>query len=184
MTARKLFAPCNFITTTSPFVLGTDIARNRNCPACKNLRRFVANPVDVRRYAKILSYADRFQRDVSQQSRRGDSIVAPGAFRIRSKDACSVNWKLRRRVRPKMETERSREYRQHVTHRSAPSPLVMLQTSACNGNSKTDARAFERNRQPRRRCFYPTLAEDAAIRARASQARPAAFGDGLTGACC
>ena len=168
----------------SSFAPGTGTARNRNCPAYRNPRRSVANPVGAPRCAEILSGADRLQRDAPQRSQGGDSIVAPAAFRIRSKAACFVNSELLDRGLPKMETGRSQEYRRYVNHRSAPSPLVMVQTLACNGNSKTDVRALERNRKPQRRCFYPKRAEDATNRALEFRARPTFAAGGSPDACC
>src|SRR5207244_304446 len=142
------------------------IARNRNCPAFKNLRRSVANPVGARRCATILSDADHFQTDVLQRSRVGGSIVASAALRIRSKAVCSARRELRCHAPPKKETARWPGCQRHAPRRSAPSPSATLQRSECNGSSKRDVQAFERNRQPQRRCFYPTLAEDATIHAR------------------
>src|SRR5438874_8017092 len=134
------------VTSICPFARGTGTARNRNCPAYRNLRRSVAKPVDAPRCAEISSGAGHFQRDVSQQSRRGDLIIVPAAFRIRSKDECLMSSDLYGRVRPKMETARLPGCRRHANRRSGPSPSATLQSLACNGNSKTDAQVFERNR--------------------------------------
>src|SRR5262249_20735473 len=134
------------LSPSSPFAPGMGIVRNRNCPACRNLRRFVANLVGARRCAKTLFGADHFQRDVPQRSRGGDSISVPAALHIRSKDACSVNSAFGGRVRPKMETARLPGCRRHANRRLTPSPSAKLQRSVCNENSKTDARAFERKR--------------------------------------
>src|SRR6184192_2087233 len=134
------------VTSICPFAPGTGTPRNRNCPAYRNLRRFAAKPVDVPRCAKTVSGAGHFQRDVSQRSRGGDLIIVPAAFRIRSKDECSMSSDICGRVRPKMETARLPGCRRHANRRLAPSPLATLQSLACNGNSKTDAQVFERNR--------------------------------------
>ena len=99
-----------------------------NCQCCEASLRMIYWPraADVPRCAKIFSGAGHFQRDVSQQSRRGDLIIVPAAFRIRSKDECLMSSDLYGRVRPKMETARLPGSRRHANRRLAPSPLATL----------------------------------------------------------
>src|SRR5438034_1176819 len=106
------------ITSTSPSAPGRGIVRNRDCPACKNLRRSVVNPVDARRCAGILSGAGHSQKDALQQFRVGGSIIAQAALRIRSKGGCSVNSELRCHAPPKMEIARFPGCRRHAPRRS------------------------------------------------------------------
>src|SRR5207244_11618151 len=98
-------------------VPGTGIARNRNCPACKNPRRFGANLAGVRRFSEILSDADHFRRDVSQLFRAVYWITVPAVLHILTRDLCSTMSKPRNRVPPNMETARSPEYPRHEIRR-------------------------------------------------------------------
>src|SRR5437773_9742376 len=79
------FLTLQSITPTSPSVPGMGIVRNRNCPACKSLRRSGAALVGARQCAEILSGGDHFQKDASQRFRVAGSITARATSRILSK---------------------------------------------------------------------------------------------------
>src|SRR6266496_4612182 len=91
------------ITSTSSSVPGTGIARNRNYPAYKNLRKTEADPAGARRFSEILSGADHFRKDASQLFRAVYSITVPAALCILPKGVCSVQSKPRYRAPPKTE---------------------------------------------------------------------------------
>ena len=80
----KLFNPSQ-LTSTSPSAPETGIARNRNCPACKNLRGSGAALVGARQCAKILAGGDHLQKDAWQRFQLAGWITAPVASRILSK---------------------------------------------------------------------------------------------------
>src|SRR5882672_5254768 len=91
-------------STTSPFVPGMGIVRNRNCPACKSLRRSGAALVGARQCAEILSGGDHFQKDASQRFRVAGSITARATSRILSKALRSARREPSARAPPTMET--------------------------------------------------------------------------------
>src|SRR6266446_9159321 len=98
------------ITSTSPSAPGTGIARNRNCPAYKNLRRFGANLAGAPRFSGILAGANRLRRDALQLFQAVDSTTAPAAFHIRAKRLYSRGSEAANRVPSKMGTAHSPEY--------------------------------------------------------------------------
>ena len=105
------------IRSISSSVPGTDIARSRNCPAYKNLRRFGADLADGQRFLEILAGANHLQKDVCQLSRAVGWITVPAALRIRPKDAWSAGSKPGDRVPPKKGTAHSPECRRRVNRR-------------------------------------------------------------------
>src|SRR4030095_15308470 len=77
-------ATTDFIATW-PSVPGTGIARSRNCPACKNLRKSGATLAGVRRFSKIACGANHGQRGASRRFPAGDSTDVPAAWCILAK---------------------------------------------------------------------------------------------------
>ena len=59
---RAARPPLKLFTSTSPFARGMDIVRNRNCPACRSLRKFGADPVGLLRFLETGSDANRFRK--------------------------------------------------------------------------------------------------------------------------
>src|SRR6266513_1412637 len=97
------------LISTSSFVPETGIARNRNCPACKSLRKSGASLADARRFSEIAHDADRSRKAASQRFQDDDSINAPATSHIPARD---------RHLPPsKTEKEHSPEYPRFAIHR-------------------------------------------------------------------
>src|SRR5262245_5423679 len=79
------------LKSTSPSAPGTGIARNLNCPACKNLRRSGAALVGAQWCAEILSGGDHFQKDALHRFRVAGSITAPVTSHILPKAVRSAS---------------------------------------------------------------------------------------------
>ena len=88
---RLTFQP---IRPTSPSALGMGIGRNRNCPACKSLRRSEAALVGARPCAEILSDGGHFQKDALQRFQVADLLTARATSRILSKAVRSARRRL------------------------------------------------------------------------------------------
>ena len=105
------------IRSTSSSAPGTGIARNQNCPAYKNLRRFGGDLADGQRFLEILAGANHFQKGVWQLFRAAYSIIVLAALRIHPKAAWSADSKPGDRVPPKRGTAHSPECRRRVIRR-------------------------------------------------------------------
>src|SRR5205823_9658490 len=73
---RPARPPLQLFTSTSPFARGMGIVRNRNCPACKNLRKSEANPVDARQFPEIAFAANHFRKGALRPFPAGGLIDA------------------------------------------------------------------------------------------------------------
>ena len=109
--------PSKLISSTSSSAPGTGTARNRNCPACKNLRRFGVNLAGAQRSLVIVAGANRLRRDVLQLFQAVDSTTAPEALRILPKRLCSRSSEPANRVPSRMETAHSPGYRRYESCR-------------------------------------------------------------------
>src|SRR5262249_17739878 len=112
----SMLQPFKYISSTSSIAPGTGIARNRNCPAYKNLHRFGASPAGARRFSEIRCGANRSRRDASPPFRVVDSTTVQAALSIRSKRLYSQGSKPVNRVQPKTETARLPECPQRGIH--------------------------------------------------------------------
>src|ERR1051326_7482630 len=166
--------PPSRITATSPSVPGTGTARNRNCPACKNLRRFGGALAGGRSFSEIVANLGHTQKGVFRPFRVGGLIIEPVAGRNPPKAFRRAKRKRRHHAQAKMEKAHSPQCRQCASHQRAPSSSLMARKSVCNENSKMDVRALETNPVLPPDCFCPKRVEGATNRAPKLQAPPAA----------
>src|SRR5467141_1047361 len=97
------------IMPTSPSARETGIARNRNCPAYKSLRKSEADLVDARQFSEAACAGDHFRKGEWRRFPAGDWIDAPAVLRMPAKH--------RHLAKSRMGKARSPECRQRAIHR-------------------------------------------------------------------